>query len=422
VRRLKQLSLLSAALSLAACERDVPWEPLPPAYSGPAHPASEALPFDPASSAALDHNRMSADGSAYAADALAHVPLGILFALAAAFTWHHRRRAVMEQASNTVGPLADGPAVVFGTVERDPSWSGPVVRLDLHQKGTEWCHKGTWHHQWRETHRTLNRRPFVVVRDDGVRVQVEPDERVVLHDETDAVRHAVDARTRVAAIEPGQRVHVSGALAGAALAQSSAGGAYRGGYGVPTLRAPALGRMVISNERPGESSLARMRFHRNWAVAVACVFAFAVTVVMPAYELLWLTGDAAWATPTAVRDWREWHKPKNSAGYWVNRYSVRGVYDHRGAQRTVEDECGVAYHRCVTRGECARVPFTVSWLVPAWHQLGDGPQLTVGRAVVLGLMSLILLIAYPVSVRNTRPWYMKKRVVDGGNGRLANAR
>lgn len=422
MRRLHRLALLVAALSLAACADEVAWEPLDPTYLSPSRPPVHALPFDPASRDALDHDRMGADNSAYAADVLAHVPLGLLFAIAAFFAWHHNRRAVMEQASNPVGPLADGPAVVVGTVEPDPAWAGPFVRLDLHQKGTEWCNKGAWHHQWRETHRTLNRRPFVVVRDDGVRVQVEPDERVILHDETDTVRHAVDARTRVAAIEAGQRVHVSGALAGASLAQSAMGGAYRGGYGMPSLRAPSLGRMVISNERPGETSLGRMRFHRNWAVAVAGLFAFAVAVIMPAYELLWLTGDAVWAAPTAVRNWREWHKPKNSSGYWIYRYSVRGVYDDHGAQRTVEDNCGEAYFRCVSSGQCTRVPFTVSSIAPSWSQIGDGPQLTVGRAVLLGIMSVILLFAYPLSALGTRPWYLKKRVVDSGGGRLAQAR
>ncbi len=412
---------IAAALAVAGCGNDIAWQSLDTTYYTNA-PAAQALPFDAEEHDALDHDRISAGTSESLADWFVYVPYGLIFAIAAFMAWHHNRRAVMEQASNPTAPLADGPFVVYGTVEQDPSWTGPMVRLDIHQKGAEWCNKGAWHHRWSETGRTLNKRPFVVVRDDGVRVQVEPDDRVVLHDEPDTVRHSFDTRTRVAAIEPGQRVHVSGALAGASLAQASAGGAYRAGYGMPSLRAPSLGRMVISNEQPGAPELARMRFHRGWAVGMAALFAFAVSVVMPAYQLLALTGDAVWATPTAVRSWREWHKPKNSAGYWVYRWSVRGTYGDHGAQRTVEDDCGEAYYRCVTGGQCARVPFTVSSIAPSWHQIGAGAQLTTGRAGILGILALLVLIAYPASVVSSRPWYLKKRVVDSGNGRLSDSR
>jgi hypothetical protein len=411
--------LLASTLALVACAPNAQWNPLvTPGACGVT--AVDPLPFEADDGNALDHDRVSAATSATLADLFVHVPYALLFAFAAFFTWHHNRRAVMERASNPNAPLVDGPAVVFGTVESNPDWQGPVVRLDIHQAGTEWCNKGSWHHQWRETNRTLNRRPFVVVRDDGVRVQIEPDERVILHDETDTVRHDLTTRTRVAAIEPGQRVHVSGTLAGASLAQSNVGGAYRGGYGMPSLRAPSIGRMVISNERPGEPALARMRFHRAWAIGIAALVAFLVSVVMPAFELLSLSNDLVWVTPTEARNWREWHKPKNSSGYWVYRYSLRGSYVDQGVTRVVEDDCGEAYHRYATERPCAPVPFTVSTIAPSWHQIGTGPQLTVGRCIMLGILCLTLLIVYPASVSASRPWYEKKRVVDSGNGRLTH--
>ncbi len=414
--------LFAAALTLAACSPNAEWRSLGGAQTGCAAPAQNALPFEADDSGALDHDRVSSATSERLADLFVHVPYALIFAVAAFFAWHHNRRAVMEQASNPTAPLVDGPAVVYGTVEADPAWQGPFVRLDIHQSGTEWCNKGAWHHQWKETSRTLNRRPFVVVRDDGVRVQIEPDERVILHDEPDVVRHDLASRTRVAAIEVGQRVHVSGTLVGASLAQGSAGGAYRSGFGAPSLRAPSIGRMVISNERPGAPELARMRFHRGWAIAVAILFAFVASVVMPAYELLSLSNELAWATPTDVRNWREWHKPKNSSGYWVYRWSVRGAWDDHGTARTLEDDCGQPYFNYVTEATCARVPFTVSTIAPSWHQIGTGPQLTVGRCIILGILCLIIVIAYPASTLASRPWYEKKRVVDSGNGRLAASR
>lgn len=420
-RTLRSL-LLASTLSLAACGTNAEWRPIGLAQVGCQTPAPDALPFDADGRDALDHDRVSSATSERLADLFVHVPYALIFALAAFFAWHHNRRAVMEQSSNPTAPLTDGPAVILGTVEADPTWQGPVVRLDIHQTGTEWCNKGAWHHQWRETSRALNRRPFVVVRDDGVRVQIEPDERVILHDETDTVRHDLTTRTRVAAIEPGQRVHVSGTLVGASLAQGSAGGAYRSGFGAPSLRAPSIGRMVISNERPGAAALARMRFHRGWVIGIATLFAFVAAVVMPAYELLSLSNDLAWATPSDVRNWREWHKPKNSSGYWVYRWSVRGVWDDHGTVRTLEDDCGEGYFNYVTQNPCARVPYTVSTIAPSWHQIGAGPQLTVGRCIILGLLCLVVVIAYPASVFASRPWYEKKRVVDSGNGRLSTSR
>lgn len=420
MHRSLRILLAASALALLACSREVEWQPLPPGVGSNA-PAMQQLPFDPDQSAALDHDRVNPDTSATLAHLFVHVPYALMFAIAAFLAWHHSRRASMERASNPTAPLVDGPSVIYGTVESDPSWQGPVVRLDIHQNGTEWSNKGTWHHQWREVSRTLNRRAFVVVRDDGARVLVEPDEQVTLHDEPDTVRHSINTRTRVAAIEPGQRVHVSGHLVGSSLARGDAGGAYRGGMGMPVLRAPRLGRMVISNERPGDPEHKRMRFHRGWAVAFALLFAFVASAVMPAFELLSLSNDLVWATPTAVRNWREWHKPKNSAGYWVYRWSVRSTWNDQGTVRTAEDDCGEAYFACVTEGRCRQVPYTVSTIAPSWHQIGMGPQLTVGRAIIMGLLCLVLLIAYPASAMSSRPWYQKKRVVEGGTGRLSQS-
>lgn len=420
MHRSLRLTLAASVLALAACSTEVEFQPLPPGVALDA-PTTHQLPFDPDQSGSLDHDRVNPDTSATLAHLFVHVPYALIFAIAAFLAWHHSRRATMERNSNPTAPLVDGPAVIYGTVEADPTWQGPVVRLDIHQNGTEWSNKGQWHHQWREASRTLNRRPFVVVRDDGARVLVDPDEQVVLRDEPDTVRHNVNARTRVAAIEPGQRVHVSGHLFGAALAHGNAGGAYRGGMGMPSLRAPRLGRMVISNERPGDPEEKRMRFHRGWAIAMAALFVFVASVVMPTFELLSLSNDLVWANPTAVRNWREWHKPKNSSGYWVYRWSVRGTWNDQGAVRELQDDCGEAYFTCVTEGRCGQVPFTVSTIAPSWHQIGTSPQLTVGRAIVLGILCLFVVLGYPLSTMSSRPWYQKKRLVEGGSGRLSQS-
>ena len=410
-------ALPALVLATLGCARAPTWTPL----AGGASPFgydTRNWPFEDGDPGVLAGDVVSAGSSAALATVAGFGFYAGMFAAAALWSWVHRRRARVERSSDPRAALRDGPAVVFGTVEAPPGWSGPVIRVDIHQLGNEWQHKGAWHHTWREQHRTVNVRPFTLVRDDGVRVQVEPDARVVVHDLHDDIqRHGRTHRTRVCDIQPGERVHVSGDLVGASAAHASAG-AYRQGGPLPTLRAPAVGRLVVSAEAPGATSLARERFHRKWAIAFLAVFAFLAAAVMPAYLLLAATGEVESVTPTATDRWRTWHKPKNGRGYWVSHHAVQGTFVRDGVTHTVSDETGDGPTGCVERGECARVPFVVSAVAPEWHQYGSDPHLTTGRVVLLVLFALTLAIAYPASTVSTRPWYLREKVHDTGTGRL----
>lgn len=413
-------ALLAALLGALGCARAPTWTPLTTTPSPPGYDASN-WPFDERETGVLARDVVSGGTSATLATLFGALFYGGAISAAVFWAWWHRRRARAELACDPRAPLRDGPAVVFGTVEAPPGWAGAVVRIDIHQAGTEWQHKGAWHHAWREHRRDVNVRAFTVVRDDGVRVQVEPDPRVAVHDAHDDItRHGHNQRTRVSDIAPGERVHVSGDLSGAAA--QGQGGAYRQGFALPTLRPPAVGRMVISAEPPGATSLARMRFHRNWAVGLAAALAFVCGVVMPEYVALSATGRVEWAAPTATDYWRTWHKPKNSAGYWVYHHAIQGTFARDGAAVTVGDETGDGPSSCVERGQCARVPFVVSSADPSWHQFGLDPHLTTGRVALLIIFALILGISYPASAVSTRPWYLRKKVNDGGNGMLSSSR
>lgn len=419
MQHMLRAALLAALLGLLGCARTPTWTPLAGAPAAGGYDAAN-WPFDERERGVLARDAVSGGTSETLADLFGFLFYGAMFSCASFWVWSHRRRALMEMASDPRAPLADGPAVVFGTVEAPPGWQGAVVRIDIHQLGTEWQHKGAWHHAWKEQRRDVLARPFVIVRDDGVRVQVEPDPRVVVHDAHDDItRHSRNQRTRVCDIAPGERVHVSGEVACATAAQAHAG-AYRQGQGMPVLRPPRVGRMVISAEAPGATSLARMRFHRNWAVALALVFAFVCAAVMPAYLVLATTGATEWVTPTATDYWRTWHKPKNSSGYWVYHHAIQGAFVRDGATVTVGDETGDGPSRCVESRQCARVPFVVSTVDPSWHQFGVDPHLTTGRAVLLILFCLVLLIAYPASAVGSRPWYLRAKVNDTGSGMLSH--
>ncbi len=419
MRRIGTLVTGALLLALAGCkERDVPWRQLPYTYGIEGAPTPPASAFDDERGGVLSRDRVDATKSGWAADLLGHVPYALLMAAALALGFFHRRRAELEKGVDPRAPLRDGDGAVTGTVEAPPGWQGPVVRLDIHQLGREWQHKGAWNHNWTETSRTLHTRPFTIVRDDGQRVQVEPPQEIALHDDHGRiVRHDYARRTRFAEVLAGDRVTVVGGITGAG--QGAALGAYRASGNGPVVRAPSVGKMVVSTEAPGATSSARMRFHFKWLVGLGVVVGFLAGVVMPEYELLSLTGRTEQVTPTHVRSWRVWHKPRHGSGYWVNHYAVKGVYRRDGVEQVVDDEVGPDVYDCVEGGACTRVPFTVSSVAPTWHQFGTAPMLTVGRNVIMGLFLLVIAIAYPVSAFSTRPWYMKRKVVDGGRGQLS---
>lgn len=410
-------ALWALVLAALGCARTPDWTPPAVATSTVAYDTRN-WPYEDGDSGVLAPGTISARSSAVISTLFGFGFYPALLAAAAYWTWVHRRRARAEQASDPCAPLRDGPAVVCGTVEAPPGWSGPVIRIDIHQLGSEGQNRGAWHHAWREQHRAVNVRPFTLLRDDGVRVQVEPDARVAVRDVHDDIRRQSHTqRIRVCDIQPGERVHVSGDLVGTGAGRGFAG-AYRAGGSVPTLRAPALGRLVISAEAPGATSDARAGFHRKWALALAATFAFLAAVVMPEYFVLVTTGQVGSVTPTATDHWRVWHKPKNSRGYWVYHQAIQGVFVRGGVTHTVSDETGDGPANCVARGACVRVPFVVSAVAPSWHQFGFEPHLTIGRVALLVLLALTLAIAYPASTRSTRPWYLRSKVNDTGTGRL----
>jgi catechol 2,3-dioxygenase-like lactoylglutathione lyase family enzyme len=333
-------------------------------------------------------NRETATGGNGVMLAFVYLPYGLILLVSGAMFFVHRRRARAEREFDARAPLRDGPST-------------------------------HWSHIWTESARVVNQRPFILVRDDGARVQVEPDARVVLHDDHSHIeRHSHNQRTRFAEITPGERVHVTGTLVGASMAGSHTAGAYRSGSPMPVIRAPSIGRMVISTEVPGDTSARRMRHHRGWLVGVALLFAFISAVVVPTYQILSLSYSEVWARPVALRDWRVWRKPKNSRGYWAYYYSVRASYQDHATTRTVEDDVGHATHECAQAGNCARLPFVVSSLSPEVHQFGVAPSFTSGRVAVLVMLAIGMLIGWPLAVIGTRPWYLRRKVVDRQSGRL----
>ncbi len=390
----------------------VTWVPI--AQSG-AHSGGAPVSFG--ESDVLAPKQARAGTSAFVAVTFVGLPFGAMLAAAVALAFRHGRRARAEAALSPGAPLADGPAVVFGVVEGDPSAKPPVV-VRIRQRGTEMCSKGSWSHAWRETDRKVEVEPFTLVRADGSRVQVEADERVVIDEALVRFeRHAENLRDRVAEIVPGAEIHVTGELSG--VGAGAHAGAYRASGTPPVLRPPRTGPMVIADEPGGDTDRRRARFQAIAAAGLAAAIACAWLVASP-YANLVVGGVRVMARPTEVGTWRTWAKPKNRPGYWVTHYAVRaeGALPI-GLLVALDDECNGLIYDCAKAGTCPQVPFVVAARNPELHQIGYGPTLSAGQIAVLILLGLGVGLAYPLTALATRPWYLRRKVNDSGPGRLS---
>lgn len=362
---------------------------------------------------------ISPEISAFFVQVLGNGLMTALFFSALGLSAFHRRRARAERAFDPKAPLRDGAAVIFGEVECPPGHEGPVVLLEIQQQGTQQTRKGNTSHQWREVDREVRVSPFIVRCDDGTRVQVEPDDHVVIEDDLVVlVQDGRTSRARRAVISAGDRVHITGELRGASKPGAREDG-YRGGGRGPVLSPPRRDRMVISKEPPGETAEGRARFHGKWAIAFAICFAVLAGAVLPTYELLAFDGKVVMAEVTGQRTWQEWVKPKNQPSRLVRHDSVRARIPARdGAFTTVDDDCNAAIYACVERRECTHLPFVVASHAPSVHQLGTRPTLGTGRFILLFVLAVLLGSFYPLMTIASRPWYLEKKLHESGSGPL----
>ena len=389
-------------------EPSVPWEEAPAQ-------SAEAAGLDPGQTPA--ESRIDGGTTTALVFFFVVLPSGLLAGWSLFWWLQHRRRAAVERAFDPRAPLANGHAVIVGQVELEEGTSGPAIQLSIQQRGREWKGKHDWMHEWKETSRTLRARPFWVRLLSGQRVRVEPDERVALRDDLSRIeRTARFERVRFAELTAGETVHVSGSLFG--VTAPDAGGAYRAMNRDPVLRPSRLGPMVVSTERPGETSAKRAEFYRAWLVGLAVLVLALPVVVFPTVTLLALTGETVSAVPVATRHWQVYRKPKNQPGYYVQHYGLRSARTVGGRAQVLTDECSWAAWTCVRSGACPAVRYTVSALSDGVVQIGLDGQLSDGRAALLGVVAFCLLLGFPIGVFSSRPWYLRRKIVDGGTGQL----
>jgi hypothetical protein len=193
-------------------------------------------------------------------------------ALVSAMQWWRMRVAARRfELAAERDALGQGYAVITGTVFTDDA--RPAITLDVAQQGREeHVQRGHFDHEWRETSRAQEVRPFTLRCAEG-EVIVEPPKDTRLMDEPDVTRRlALDSRIRRAEIFHGRRVSIEGELV-RAQRPSRGDGDYRGQGAVWVLRA-WKGTMAISLEPKPSRYTIRIQAWRFTALMLCSLLIF----------------------------------------------------------------------------------------------------------------------------------------------------
>jgi hypothetical protein len=330
--------------------------------------------------------------------------LGALGLVAVAW-WFARRQAALAAAAEAAAAGADkrpapGPATIFGVVvnEADDESERPVVRVSIRQRGKEVKRKRNWAVRWTEVARQTDAKPFLLRTAAGVEVGVEPGADVLLVDQmAETVLDGRDARRRVAAVYPGERVYVSGVLVGGA-------GGERGPYreeGRSRLVPAAGGRMLISSEPLTARHLRRQRLFRGVSMIGLGFFALA-QVLFVSYHRLSAEGEVVQAE--VVDSYRYVRRSRRNVrpGYAVKVRTPLGML-------TSDVEPALFTQRPAT------LPFLVA--SAGTYVLGTEPTLPEGRVALIAVLAILLAIFVPAGILQSRDWW-DRRLDERVAGRL----
>lgn len=323
-----------------------------------------------------------------------------------------RDRDLTANASAT-SALHAGPTVLTGVVEHPESAEGlPAVRIAITQSGRQWKSKNGTQHEWKETDRVVDVRPFSIRLDDGATVRVIADESVRLIDALD-LTEIVDATTRrrIATLDAGERVTAIGALQWEAAAGAPARG-YR-----------SAGHELVVRARRGEPLLLSAKplpeRHTHWARFYAWVIALEVAVLVGIHALVFapfhrlvFTGRSIDASASLCQTYTTRNKNGTTTHYRVGASFV----DRRGTEHVLIDDISREGCDLVQAGSRV-VPFVA---VPdlSIYQAGTRPGLSLPRGLGVALGLLAACSIYYLVRRGHTPWYEQVKVIDRGSGPL----
>ena len=363
------------------------------------------------------HARATPAQSAFVVDGIGIVGLGALLAFALLRRAVHLRRfraAAAALGSGHPRALAPGPVVVTGRVLDEGD--GPPVVLEIEQSGREQFTKGRWVHRWTEEKRQLRVRPFYLVRPNGERVRVEPDDHVLLVDRLDETENLGPGwRRRRAALRAGDTVSVQGTLA---RGFDPSQGGYRDGGEGWVLKPTRGTRMELSTEQLGDRHQKRAATFGRLALILTALILISHVALFGRFHLLRLDGDHVTAAVTDHDAYRAWVRSRINWGHWIEHYRITAAFrDGGGSTHLLVDEVSPCFFADVANG-LNEAPFVVSRHLPAFYQVGSEPSEESGKLVMFVLLVLASCLAASAVVSGTRPWYERKRVVEGGSGRL----
>jgi hypothetical protein len=162
-------------------------------------------------------------------------------ALAQSSTARRRARDAQDAIDGSAA-LRDGGCVVVGhaAIEGETPLSVTLV-----EEGHEIRLKGSVRHEWHELRREVHAEPFEVVTSKGERVRIEPTDRVAFVDVLLVGQRTGKFRERIAELEDGEEISVTGTL----RSQGDEGvGAYRAGPKRWVMKPPPDGVMIVSTQ------------------------------------------------------------------------------------------------------------------------------------------------------------------------------
>lgn len=309
-------------------------------------------------------------------------------------------------ASNT--ELWLGQRYIAGVVEYAEG-ERSAVEVQITQRGTESKGKHGWRHQWTESGRTTEARPFYVRRNDKERIRVEPGASVLLVDDPDGmIWREKTLRTRIARLAPGERVVVEGSLARGHDPEQREKAGYRGTEAAWIMRPLRNGHMHISAEPLGDRHRQRAALFKNSSTFIAIIGLFLHALFFTYYVRLGL-GETVVATVIN----KDHFVSKDSKGRRTDYYRVflnlnpvqRGPLsrDLAFASWRILEKGYPIYYRDVPSMRAASSP-------------GKGVSIY-GLPLVFGaLLSLVAAAIYAGTVAH-KMWY-EGRLDDAGSGKL----
>jgi hypothetical protein len=336
-------------------------------------------------------------------------------------TWEARDRSLLTE--RTKMPLLPGRGrVVHGRV--DPDDGGGAFNVEIVQVVKNHTSKNSKWHVWEEISRRVNVTQFYLVRDDGIIVYVEPNERALLVDSltTEYPPKMPMYRIRRAQLRVGEELHAYGNLFDAPhprAREHSGGGAYRGAATGLVMRAPQGAPMLLASEALSDRYAARIRFLRTTAIVLAIGWtAFHALFTAP----FLITSFFATRTTTALVGTTSFvtRNKNNSTTHYVLETKTSDGF-------TLDDEVDLetweAARAVHAGGEAASIPIMRVGDSKSLSELGTEPYGSTPAMICAFVFFAIAFLVVGLSYGTKLAWYDRKKLNEhGGSGHWVESR